>query len=235
MDIILGNKKMDKILEKIALCVEKGKINTSSPHPPEMQRQEGVDELTRMALDSGLTAQDVLSRSLIAGMKKVGEKFRRNQIYLPDVLMAARAMDSGMEHLKPFFISGNLEYKGKIVLGTVAGDLHDIGKKIVGMFFEGGGWEVIDCGIDVASDTFLVAIKDHQPRVVGLSALLTTTMVNMADTTKAIKSMYPNVRVIVGGAPVTHDFAEKIGADMYSPDPQGALDALNKLVSFPEG
>ena len=222
---------MDKILEKIALCVERGKVNISSPHPSEMQGEEGVDELTRRALDSGITAQDLLAQALITGMKRVGEKFRRNEIYLPDVLMAAKAMDSGMEHLKPFFQSGNLEYKGKIVLGTVAGDLHDIGKKIVGMFFEGGGWEVIDCGIDVSPEMFLSAITDHQPQAVGLSALLTTTMVNMAETAKAVKSMFPEVKVIVGGAPVTHDFAEKIGADIYSPDPQGALETLNKVQS----
>ena len=222
---------MDNILEKIALCVEKGKVNISSPHPTEMQGEEGADELTRRALDSGIKAQYLLTRSLITGMKRVGEKFRCNEMYLPDVLMAAKAMGSGMEHLKPFFQSGNLEYKGKIVLGTVAGDLHDIGKKIVGMFFGGGGWEVIDYGIDVSHEMFLSAIKDHHPQAVGLSALLTTTMVNMAETTKAIKSMFPKVKVIVGGAPVTHDFAEKIGADIYSPDPQGALDTLNRAQS----
>ena len=220
---------MDNILEKIALCVEKGKVNISSPHPPEMLGKEGVDELTQRAIESGIKAHDLLARSLITGMKRVGEKFRCNEIYLPDVLMAAKAMDSGMEHLKPFFQSGDLEYKGKIVLGTVAGDLHDIGKKIVGMFFEGGGWEVIDCGVDVSHEMFLSAIKDHQPQAVGMSALLTTTMVNMADTTKAIKSMFPKVKVIVGGAPVTHDFAGKIGADIYSPDPQGAIDTLNEV------
>ena len=221
----------DELLLKIAKCVERGKIDAKSPHPPDMQGMEGADELTSRALASGISAHDILSGSLIVGMKEVGDRFRRNEIYLPDVLMAARAMTAAMEHLKPFFISGNVQYKGAIVLGTVAGDLHDIGKKIVGMFFEGGGWEVIDCGVDVTEAQFLEAIGRHAPQAVGLSALLTTTMVNMEQIVNGIKAEYPDIKVIVGGAPVTESFAAKIGADYYSPDPQGALDNLNAALS----
>ena len=187
--------------------------------------------MTAKALESGLMPHEILSNSLIEGMKIVGERFRNNEIYLPDVLMSARAMTAAMVHLKPFFNSGNVKYKGRIVLGTVAGDLHDIGKKIVGMFFEGGGWEVIDCGVDVSAPQFLQSIEDHAPNAVGLSALLTTTMVNMEEIVRKIKDRYPDIKVIVGGAPVTGKFSDEIGADGYSPDPQGALD---RLTSPPE-
>ncbi len=217
----------EDILTKIAECVEKGKIDKNSPHPPEMRDRPGADELTVQALDSGIPPSDILSRSLIEGMKVVGERFRNNELYLPDVLMSARAMTAAMEHLRPFFTSGNVQYKGKIVIGTVAGDLHDIGKKIVGMFFEGGGWDVIDCGVDVSEPQFLRSIEEHSPDAVGLSALLTTTMVNMDSIVRGIKDRFPKVKVIVGGAPVTDAFASKIGADFYSPDPQGALDRLS--------
>jgi 5-methyltetrahydrofolate--homocysteine methyltransferase len=221
----------NELLAKIAECVERGKIDAKSPHPPDMQGLDGAHELTSQALGSGISAHDILSESLIVGMKEVGDRFRKNEIYLPDVLMAARAMNASMEHLKPFFISGNVQYKGAIVLGTVAGDLHDIGKKIVGMFFEGGGWEVIDCGVDVTESQFLEAISRHDPQAVGLSALLTTTMVNMEGIVNGIKARFPDIKIIVGGAPVTGSFAEKIGADYYSPDPQGALDSLNAACS----
>ena len=216
----------NKLLQKIAECVERGKVDIKSPHPPDMQGSEGADELTAQALEAGISPHEVLSRSLIEGMKVVGERFRNNEIYLPDVLMSARAMNAAMAHLKPHFTSGKVKYKGRIVLGTVAGDLHDIGKKIVGMFFEGGGWEVIDCGVDVSEPKFLKSIEEHTPDAVGLSALLTTTMVNMEGIVKGIKTRYPGIKVIVGGAPVTGAFADKIGADGYSPDPQGALDRL---------
>ncbi len=215
-----------ELLQKIAECVERGKTDIKSPHPADLQGNEGADELTARALEAGVSPHEILSRSLIPGMKVVGERFRNNEIYLPDVLMSARAMNAAMEHLKPFFTSGNVKYKGRIVIGTVAGDLHDIGKKIVGMFFAGGGWEVIDCGVDVSDSQFLQSIEKYNPDAVGLSALLTTTMVNMEGIVKEIKNRYPHIKVIVGGAPVTGGFADKIGADGYSPDPQGALDRL---------
>lgn len=221
---------MNDIFQNIALCVERGKVDKNSPFPPEMTGKEGTDELVSTALETGFTPHEVLAKGLIVGMQRVGEKFRKNEIYLPDVLIAAKAMTVGMEHLRKFFTSGEIRHHGKIIIGTVAGDLHDIGKKIVGMFFEGGGWEVIDYGVDVSAEKFIQGIKEHKPQAVGLSALLTTTMLNMKDITSGIKSEYPEIKVLVGGAPVTLDFAEKIGADFYSPDPQGALEYLENSL-----
>ncbi len=221
------NETVREVLERISFCVVRGKVDISSPHPPEMKGQDGADELAKKALESGVPPGEILARGLIAGMQKVGEKFREGEIYLPDVLMSAKALTSAMKHLRPYFQSGEVKHKGKIVMGTVAGDLHDIGKKIAAMFFEGGGWEVIDLGVDVSADKFIQAVKKHRPLAVGLSALLTTTMVSMESITREIKAKIPEVKVIIGGAPVTQDFAEKIGADAYSPDPQGALDYMN--------
>jgi 5-methyltetrahydrofolate--homocysteine methyltransferase len=218
---------MEDILDQIAVCVERGKVNVQSPHPADMKGMDGADELTKKALDYGVAPGDILSKALIAGMQVVGQQFRNNEIYLPDVLMAAKAMTASMEYLRPYFQSGEVKHKGKVIIGTVAGDLHDIGKKIVAMFFEGGGWDVIDLGVDVNFDKYLQAIKEHHPYAVGLSALLTTTMINMETITSEVKAKYPDVKVMVGGAPLTKEYAERIGADMYSPDPQGALEYLN--------
>ena len=160
-------------------------------------------------------------------MQRVGVRFRNKEIFVPDVLMAAKAMAAAMAHLKPFFKSDALKHRGTIVIGTVLGDLHDIGKKLVSMVIEGAGWEVVDLGTDVSPEKFLKAVDEHPGCVVGLSALLTTTMVNMESTVKHVKSKHPNVKVIVGGAPVTEEFALKIGADGYSADPQGAVEFLN--------
>jgi methanogenic corrinoid protein MtbC1 len=141
--------------------------------------------------------------------------------------MAAKAMSAGMAHLKPFFDSGQAHHKGVFVIGTVQGDLHDIGKNLVAMVIEGAGYRVIDLGVDVSSEKFLAAVKENPGASVGLSALLTTTMVNMENTIKLIKEQSPSTRVIVGGAPLTAEFAKKISADSYAPDPQGALNFRN--------
>lgn len=218
---------MNEILLSLTRCVERGKVNIKSPYPPDMKGQEGADELARKALDAGVPPQDILSGALIVGMQRVGVRFRNKEIFVPDVLMAAKAMAAAMEHLKPFFKSDALKHKGTIVMGTVLGDLHDIGKKLVSMVIEGAGWEVVDLGTDVSPEKFLKAVDEHPGCVVGLSALLTTTMVNMEATVKHVKAKHPNVKVIVGGAPVTAEFAAKIGADGYSADPQGAVEFLN--------
>jgi 5-methyltetrahydrofolate--homocysteine methyltransferase len=222
---------MNPLLEKIAICVERGKVNMKSPYPPDLKGQEGADELAKRALDEGLSAKSILSEGLMVGMQKIGVKFRDNKVFVPDVLMAAKAMNAAMEHLKPYFASGEVQRKGTIIMGTVKGDLHDIGKKLVSMIFEGGGWEVIDLGVDVPAEKFLKALQERPTAAVGMSALLTTTMINMESIVREIKKTYPHVKVMVGGAPLTQDFAVKIGADAYSPDPQGALDYLNATLA----
>ena len=221
---------MADLLERIATCIERGKVNATSPYPPDMKGQEGADELVKHALDAGTAPDDVLSKGLIVGMGRVGQKFSENKVFVPDLLMAAKAMSAGMAHLKPFFESGQAHHKGTFVIGTVQGDLHDIGKNLVGMVIEGGGWKVVDLGVDVSAEKFLKAVQDNPGAVVGLSALLTTTMINMEKTVKLVKEKVPGTKVIVGGAPLTADFAKKIGADSYSPDPQGALNFLTSAA-----
>jgi methanogenic corrinoid protein MtbC1 len=222
---------MNEILVRLAQCIESGKINKVSPYPPNMKDQDGADELAKKALEEGVRPDDILENALVPAMAKVGEKFTRKEIYVPQMLMAAKAMNSALVHLKPFFQSGETKRKGKFIVGTVSGDLHDIGKNLVAMMIEGGGWEVIDLGVDVSTEKFLSALEDNPGAVVGLSALLTTTMENMKKTVAAIKEKQPTSKILVGGAPVTPEYCEKIGADFYSPDPQGAVNYLKNLVS----
>ncbi|MEN8117677.1 MAG: corrinoid protein [Bacteroidota bacterium] len=222
---------MSDLLSKIADCIEFGKINKAAPYPPQMKGQEGADELTKQALDDGIDAQSILTKGLMIGMEKVGIKFRENKVFVPQVLMSAKAMNTAMVHLKPFFDSGAVKQKGTFIIGTVEGDLHDIGKNLVSMMVEGNGWKVVDLGTDVKAEKFVEAMKEHENAFVGLSALLTTTMVNMEKITKAIKDEIPGAKVAVGGAPVTDDFRQKIGADAYSADPQGLVEYLNSQVA----
>lgn len=221
---------MDDILKRINLCVETGKIDKVTPYPPNMKGQDGADELTKAAIDQGIKAGEILEQALIPAMETVGGKFSRKEIYVPQMLMSAKAMNSAMKHLKPFFQSGETKRKGKFIIGTVAGDLHDIGKNLVAMMVEGGGWEVIDLGVDVGSEKFLKTLEENPGAVIGLSALLTTTMENMKKTVAVIREKHTGSKILVGGAPVTQDYCDKIGADFYSPDPQGAINYLKKLV-----
>ncbi|TVR72436.1 MAG: cobalamin-binding protein [Marinilabiliales bacterium] len=218
---------MDEVFNRIAICIEAGKINKTSPYPPDMKGEDGAHELTANALEQGASAGDILTNALIPGMGKVGIKFRENKIFVPQVLMSAKAMNAAMEHLRPWFASGQTKRKGTFVIGTVAGDLHDIGKNLVAMMVEGNGFEVIDLGVDVGADRFLEELGKNPGAVIGLSALLTTTMVNMENITQAIKEKSPQTLVCVGGAPVNQDFCERINADLYSSDPQGLVEYLN--------
>ena len=222
---------MSDILTKLTHCVEIGKIDKSSPYPPALKGQDGADELAKQALDEGVTPDVILENALIPAMAVVGNRFSRKEIYVPQMLMAAKAMKSAMAHLKPFFQSGETKRKGKFIIGTVSGDLHDIGKNLVAMMIEGGGWEVIDLGVDVGVEKFLKAIDEHPGAIIGLSALLTTTMENMKKIVSAIKEKYADSKILIGGAPVTREYCEKIGADFYSPDPQGAVNYLKQLAS----
>jgi len=221
----------ESLLQEIAVCVERGKVNEQSPYPPDLKGQPGADELTRKVLDMGASADQVLSEGLVPGMKIVGIKFRENKIFVPEVLMAAKAMTAGMNHLRPYFQSGEVQRKGTFIIGTVMGDLHDIGKNLLGMIVEGAGWEVIDLGIDVPAAKFLAALEEHPGAFIGLSCLLTTTMLNMERIVQDVRDSRPDAKILIGGAPVTDEFKTKIGANWYSPDPQGAVDFLNKQVS----
>ena len=220
---------MNELLEKLAVCVEMGKINKSTPYPPQLAGQDGADELAKLALERGISPDDILHKACVVGMHKIGERFKRNEVFVPQLLIAARAMTSVMNHLKPFFDSGAIKTQGTFVIGTVTGDLHDIGKNLVGMVIGGAGWKVIDLGVDVPVQKFLDAVAANSGCVVGVSALLTTTMTAMDQTVKAIKQQYPQTKVLVGGAPVSAEFASQIGADFYSADPQGAVEYLNAM------
>jgi len=222
---------MGGILEEIAYCIVNGKINVHSPFPPKLQGKNGAYELTREALDSGIPPGKVLSEGLVRGMDTIGKKFRNNEVFVPEVLMAAKAVGAAMVHLRLYYSSGEVKPRGKFIVGTVLGDLHDVGKNLVAMMVEGSGWEVIDLGTDVSTEKFMDALKENPGAIVGLSALLTTTMGNMNSTVSAIKKEYPRTKIIVGGAPLSEDFGKKIGADFYSSDPQGAVEFLNTLYN----
>ena len=191
----------------------------------------GADELTLQALEEGVAPADVLSKGLIVGMGRIGVKFRENKVFVPQVLMSAKAMSGAMAHLKKYFMDGSVKRKGKLIIGTVEGDLHDIGKNLVSMIAEGNGYEVIDLGVDVPAEKFIDAIKVNPGAFVGMSALLTTTMANMEKINKQIKSEFPEVITCVGGAPLNNEFAQKIGADYYTDEPQALVEILDKLVA----
>ena len=165
---------MEDLFERIAACVEFGKINQVSPYPPAMKGQPGAEELTVQALEENVSPSDILTKGLILGMERIGLKFKENKVFVPQVLMSAKAMGTAMKHLKPFFNDGTVQRKGQFIIGTVEGDLHDIGKNLVAMMIEGNGYEVIDLGVDVKVDQYLEAIRQHPNAYVGMSALLTT-------------------------------------------------------------
>ena len=222
---------MDSILSKLGEAVEFGKVDKNSPYPPNMKGQDGADELAREALDTGVAPTSVLTDALVPAMDRVGQKFSENKIFVPQMLMSAKAMGAAMAHLKPFFASGDVKTKGTFIIGTVKGDLHDIGKNLVAMMVEGGGWTIVDLGVDVNEDTFNNTLAEHPGAIVGLSALLTTTMANMEEIVQKIKEAHPGTKVLIGGAPLNDDFRQKIGADFYAPDPRGAVEYLNTCVA----
>ncbi len=218
---------MGDLLKQIAVCCERGKMNKDAPYPPDLKGQDGVQELVAQALKEGVNANDVLTQGMMVGMAAVGKKFSSNEVFVPDLLMAAKAMASGMGQLKSYFESGEAKHRGVFIVGTVQGDLHDIGKNLVRMMMEGAGWQVIDLGVDASAEKFVAEVEKNPGAVVGLSALLTTTMVNMEKTVKMVKEKVPSTIVCVGGAPLTQEFCDKIGADAYAADPQGIIDWLD--------
>lgn len=192
-----------------------------------------VANLTKEALDTGLSPQDILEQGLLAGMDVVGQRFKANEMFIPEVLRCAKCMRGAMEILRPLLVEAGVKTAGTFVIGTVKGDLHDIGKNLVGMMMRGAGFEVFDLGTDVAADVFVEAVREKTPDIVGISALLTTTMAGMRDTIEALQEagLRDQVKVMVGGAPVTRDFAQKIGADDYAPDAPTAVDMAKEFVS----
>jgi 5-methyltetrahydrofolate--homocysteine methyltransferase len=193
---------------------------------------KAVAELTQRALDEGMSAEEVLKGGLLAGMDRVGVDFRAGELFVPEVLIAARAMHAGMDILRPLLAESDVPTSGKVVLGTVQGDLHDIGKNLVGMMLEGGGFEIVDLGTDVPPEKFAEAVRTERPDLVGMSALLTTTMQGMRDTIEALEDtgVREQVRVMIGGAPVTRAFSDEIGADGYAPDAASAVELARSLV-----
>jgi len=197
-------------------------------------KADEVKELTQKALDEGQDVEKVLNSALIAGMDVVGEKFKKNEFYVPEMLIAARAMKAGMEVLRPVLADKDIKGSGKVVLGTAQGDLHDIGKNLVGMMLEGAGFEIIDLGTDVPSEKFVKAVKENDAQLVGISALLTTTMLSMKDVIKAMEEaeLREKVKIMIGGAPITQSYADEIGADGYAPDAASAVDKAKEILKI---
>jgi 5-methyltetrahydrofolate--homocysteine methyltransferase len=192
-----------------------------------------VASLVQQALDEGMAAGDILQVGLIAGMDEVGRDFKAGDLFVPEVLIAARAMHAGMDVLRPLLAEGDTISAGKCVIGTVKGDLHDIGKNLVRMMLEGAGFEMVDLGTDVNPQAFVDAVREYQPQLMGMSALLTTTMVQMKTTIEALEEagLRDSVKIMVGGAPVTDAFTKEIGADAYAADAASAVDVARSLAA----
>ncbi len=210
---------MSETLEQISTAVIEGHV-------------EDMADLTKDALDEGLSAADILSQGLTPGMDHVGAEFRAGNMFVPEVLRSAKAMQAAMDILRPLLAKSGVKVVGKVLLGTVKGDLHDIGKNLVGIMCEGAGFQVKDIGRDVSPEGFVQAIKEYEPDVVGMSALLTTTMRAMESTIRALKEagVRDRVKVMVGGAPVTQGFADQIGADGYASNAASASELAKRLV-----
>ncbi len=193
---------------------------------------QGAATQVQAALDAGVAPGEILNKGCIAAMGEVGRLFEEGEMFVPEMLIAARAMQAGMNILKPHLAEGEITSAGKVVIGTVAGDLHDIGKNLVGMMMEGAGFEIVDLGTDVTADAFVGAVKAHNPDLIGMSALLTTTMPSMTATVEALTEagLRDQVKVLIGGAPVTQAFADEIGADGFAPDASSATRKAKELL-----
>ncbi|MBL1215656.1 MAG: corrinoid protein [Ignavibacteriae bacterium] len=220
------SEQKTNLLSKLTECIEIGKAELDSPYPPNLKGEKGASEYTAEALALGIPPLEILEKSLMVGMKNIGDKFSQGKAFIPNLLISSKAMKAAMVHLKPYFDSGAAKMKGTLVIGTVTGDLHDIGKNIVKMVMEGNGWKVIDLGTDTSEEKFIAAVKENPDCIVGLSALLTTTMLNMEKILNSVKEVNPKVKVFVGGAPLSEQFSNSIGADGYFHDPQSLVDYL---------
>ncbi|MBA7655526.1 Methionine synthase [subsurface metagenome] len=208
-----------KILKEIAVNVENGDSST-------------VKELTKIAISQKIAAEEILNNGLVKGMDVIGIKFKNNEVFIPEVLIATRAMKAGMDIIRPFLTNERVKPKAKIVMGTIKGDLHDIGKKIVGMMLEREGYEIVDIGIDVPKEKFIKTIKKENPDIIGMSALLTTTMAYMREVIEAVEKakLKQNVKIIIGGAPITQAFADEIKADGFAPEAASAVELVKYLL-----
>ena len=193
-------------------------------------RRKEVAALVNQCLTAGESAADIVENRLVPGMMEVGEKFKRNEIFVPEMLIAARAMKEALLILEPMLVKAGIKPEHSAVIGTVEGDLHDIGKNLVAMMWKGANIEVFDLGVNVSPAKFVEAVKAHKPKLVGLSALLTTTMPAMRDIVKAVREAGVSVKIVIGGAPITQEFAREIGADGYAPDAGSAVDAAMALL-----
>ncbi len=219
------------ILKEIAENVIMGRADINVSYPADRKGQPGVKELVQKALDEGVTADKVLTEGLIAGMDVIGKRFKANEVYVPEVLIAARAMKAGMGLIRPLLAETGIQPVGTIIIGTVKGDLHDIGKNLVSMMMEGAGFDVVDLGVDVSAEKFVSSAKENPGSVVGMSALLTTTMPMMKEVVESLKSAdLANVKSMIGGAPVTQNYADEIGADGYAPDAASAVDKAKEVL-----
>ncbi|HEX2962226.1 MAG TPA: corrinoid protein [Ignavibacteriales bacterium] len=218
------------ILEEISNCIIKGHANQQSPYPPEMQGQEGVSELVQKALDEDIEVGLILREGLIQGMDEIGKKFSAGECFVPEMLVSAQAMKLGMKVLEPYLKGDETRKVGTVIIGTVKGDMHDIGKNLVGMILEGGGFEVIDLGINTPVEKFVQKAKEHPTAVIGMSALLTTTIGNMKLVVEALRSEGLSNKVIIGGAAVSRKFMEEIKADAYSRDAAKAVALVRELL-----
>ncbi len=189
-------------------------------------------EITKKLLDEGVTAIEILNNGLMPGMNVVGKKFKAYEIYIPEVLVAARAMHAAMDVIKPLLIESDAPTRGNVVIGTVQGDLHDIGKNVVAMMLEGGGFTVIDIGVDVSAEKFIEEAKKNNANIVGMSALLTTTMTGMKEVVEMFRAdaKVKDVKIMIGGAPLTQEYTDEIGADGYAPDAASAVDLAANLL-----
>jgi corrinoid protein of di/trimethylamine methyltransferase len=194
-------------------------------------KKADVESLVDQALAAGLPTRRILNEGLISGMEKLGVLFKNNEVFIPEVLVAARAMNAGLTKLEPYLIKDKVEPKGTIVIGTVKGDLHDIGKNLVAMMLKGAGYKIVDLGADVAAEKYIEAARTSRPNVIALSALLTTTMVQMKTIIQALQAAGIAAPVIVGGAPLTQDYADQIGAKGYAADAASAVDIVHRLVA----
>ena len=191
-----------------------------------------VQDLTNRALDEDAEPMEIIKEGLIKGMNVVGQRFKKGDMFVPEVLMAAKAMKGGMNIVKPLVVEGDMPSAGKVMLGTVSGDLHDIGKNLVGMLMESGGLELVNLGVDITAEEFATEVREHKPDVLGMSALLTTTMLEMKNTIEILEEegLRDDLKIIIGGAPVTQDFADEIGADGWAPDAASAKDLAVELM-----